>query len=96
MPECAYLLDFSARAQSALLRLIAAGEPQVLGLGSEEWLRAAVLMERYASLPMDYADATLVALAERLGTDRVFTLDRRDFEIYRVGRKRFRIVPGLA
>jgi predicted nucleic acid-binding protein len=44
---------------------------------------------------MDYADATLVVLAEELGTNRVFTTDRRDFGVYRVrGRRRFEIVPG--
>jgi predicted nucleic acid-binding protein len=41
---------------------------------------------------MDYADATLVLLAERLDTMRVFTLDRRDFGVYRVGRRRFETV----
>ena len=44
---------------------------------------------------MDYADATLVVLAEEVGTDLVFTTDRRDFGVYRIrGRQRFRIVPG--
>jgi predicted nucleic acid-binding protein len=43
---------------------------------------------------MDYADASLVALAEDLGTHLVFTLDRSGFEGYRFGRRRsFRIVP---
>jgi predicted nucleic acid-binding protein len=42
---------------------------------------------------MDYADCTLVLLAERLKVTRVFTLDVKDFRIYRVGRARFRIVP---
>jgi predicted nucleic acid-binding protein len=43
---------------------------------------------------MDYADSTLVVLAEELGTDLVFTTDLRDFRVYRIrGRKRFRIVP---
>ena len=48
----------------------------------------------YADLPMDYADATLVVLAEEIGTDLLFTTDRRDFRVYRIrGRKGFRIVP---
>jgi predicted nucleic acid-binding protein len=43
---------------------------------------------------MDYADATIVALAEDLGTNLVFTTDRKDFSIYRIGKKkRFKIVP---
>jgi predicted nucleic acid-binding protein len=43
-------------------------------------------MERYADHPMDLADASLVAAAEALDTRRVFTIDRRDFEAYRVRR----------
>jgi hypothetical protein len=46
-------------------------------------LRAADLMERYADAPMDYADATLVLLAEDLGVREVLTLDRRGFSAYR-------------
>lgn len=56
--------------------------------------RARQLIEQYASLPMDYADATLVALAEEARTDLVFTTNRRDFALYRIGgRGRFHIVP---
>jgi predicted nucleic acid-binding protein len=56
--------------------------------------RARELLDQYADLPMDYADATLVVLGEELGTDLVFTTDRRDFRVYRLrGRKPFRIVP---
>lgn len=53
-----------------------------------------VLMEKYRNVPMDYADATLVALGEELGTDRVFTLDHRGFSAYRLNqRKPFRLLP---
>src|SRR3989338_3943048 len=56
--------------------------------------RVRELLEEYADLPMDYADATLVVLGEEIGTDLVFTTDRRGFRVYRIrGRKRFRIVP---
>jgi predicted nucleic acid-binding protein len=42
---------------------------------------------------MDFADSTLVVLAEELDTDLIFTVDR-DFRIYRIrGRRRFRVVP---
>lgn len=40
-------------------------------------------MERSADVPMDFADATLVLLAGRLGTTDVLTLDRRGFAAYR-------------
>ena len=92
--EAAYLLDFSTQAQAALQRLLASGRPRVEALTSGDRLRAADLLEKYADLPMDYADATLVALAERLEVRRVFTLDRKDFTVYRVRRARFQILPG--
>ncbi len=57
--------------------------------------RSRDLVSQYSDLPMDYADATLVVLAEELGTNRVFTTDRRDFAVYRIkGRRRFEILPG--
>ncbi len=46
--------------------------------------RAFELMETYADHPMDLADASLVVAAELLGTRRIFTIDRKDFETYRV------------
>jgi len=56
--------------------------------------RTSVLMERYREVPMDFADATLVALGEELRTDAVFTLDHRGFSVYRLEqRKPFRILP---
>ena len=56
--------------------------------------RAARLVEKYADVPMGFADAGLVVLAEDLDTDLVFTLDRRGFSTYRLGRRRaFRILP---
>ena len=45
--------------------------------------RVRELMRKYRDLPMDVADAALVAVAEREGIARVFTLDWRDFEVYR-------------
>lgn len=57
--------------------------------------RCRKLLDEYADLPMDYADSTLVVLAEELGTNLVFTTDRRDFGVYRFrGRRPFRVVPG--
>jgi len=52
------------------------------------------LMRKYRDLPMDLADAALVAVAERERINGVFTLDRRDFNIYKpAGMKRFEIIP---
>lgn len=55
--------------------------------------RCAELMEKYADVPMDLADATLVALAEERDETRIFTLDS-DFHVYRLhGRRNFDVVP---
>lgn len=52
------------------------------------------LMEKYSDIPMDYADGTLVTIAATLGTDRVFTLDRRGFQSYRIdGKRPFVLLP---
>ena len=45
---------------------------------------ASELMQRYADTPMDFADATLVLLAERLAVPDILTLDRRGFNTYRL------------
>jgi predicted nucleic acid-binding protein len=53
------------------------------------------LMSKYRDQPMDFADATLVHLAQREAIHLIFTIDHDDFETYRIeGRKKFRIVPG--
>ena len=55
--------------------------------------QAALLMERYADTPMDFADATLVLLAEEIDVDEILTLDRRGFSVFRIARRRpFRLV----
>jgi len=44
-----------------------------------DWLRIAELVEKYADFPLGAVDASVIALAERLETDLVITLDRRHF-----------------
>lgn len=59
--------------------------------------RAAELMARYPDLPMDYADATLLILADQLGIEEILTLDRRGFSAYRTpGGEALRQVLDLA
>lgn len=48
-----------------------------------ELMAAAALMERYHDTPMDFADATLLLLAEALSLDAILTLDHRGFSAYR-------------
>ena len=58
-----------------------------------EQRRMQELMAQYRDIPMDLADASLVATAETLNQKQIFTLDR-DFYIYRLpGNKPFNVAP---
>ena len=51
-------------------------------------------MRRYESVRPQLADASLMYLAEHHGIETIFTLDRRDFSVYRVrGRRSLRLIP---
>jgi predicted nucleic acid-binding protein len=92
--ECFYLLDFSLKVKEDLWLFIERGGLEIFPLEKEHYPLCRDLMRRYKDLPMDLADATLVVLAEALGISRVFTLDRRDFFIYRFKRtRRFTLIP---
>jgi hypothetical protein len=95
LTEAMYLLNFSWDAQDALWGMIEAGAVEILPLGSDDLGRIRDLMRKYRDLPMDLADAALVRIAERERLRRVFTLDRRDFQIYRPSRiGRFAVLPS--
>ena len=92
--EAMYLLDFSSQAQDALWRLLERDAVKILPLDPGDVPRMRELMRKYRDLPMDLADAALVRAAERERISRVFTIDRRDFEVYRPrGIRRFTILP---
>ena len=92
--EAMHLLSFSWRAQEALWEMIETGAVEILPLGIDDVPRMKELMRKYRDLPMDLADAALVRVAERERLRRIFTLDRRDFQIYRPSRiGRFVIFP---
>src|SRR5882762_6472288 len=94
--EAMYLLRGSLPAQSALWQMVGREAIGILPLTVDDAPRMRELMEKYHDLPMDLADAALVRVAEREGVHRIFTLDRRDFSIYRpLGIGRFNILPAL-
>jgi predicted nucleic acid-binding protein len=50
-------------------------------------------MKKYADLPMDYADATLVCLAAEAGIQNIATFDKKDFTIYTLpAKKKFNLI----
>ncbi len=92
--EAMYLLRSLPPGQDALLEMVEVGAITFLPLDTADCPRLRALMRKYRDLPMDLADAALVRVAEREGLRRIFTLDRRDFSIYRPSRLgRFLIVP---
>ena len=94
LTETLHLLGPNWRSQKVGLEFVLRGAFLLVPPSQASLKRVSVLMEKYRNIPMDYADATLVALGEELGTDLVFTLDRRGFSAYRLNqRKAFQLVP---
>jgi predicted nucleic acid-binding protein len=92
--EAAWLLREYPRAVQQLLKGLGSGFVELLPLASLEAEGVAAVIKKYEDLRPQLADACLVYLANRDGIDTIFTLDRRDFGVYRSARKRvFRIVP---
>ena len=94
LTETLYLVGASWEAQRVCLDFFLRGAFLMISSSRESLRRVASLMQKYGNLPMDFVDASLVALGEELSTDRVFTLDRRGFSVYRLhGKKPFRMMP---
>ena len=83
--EVAYLLGdrIGPVAELAFGRSIAAGELEVEPVSGPDWERVVALIERYADLPLGMVDASVVALAERIGATEIATLDHRHFATVR-------------
>jgi uncharacterized protein len=77
--EVAYLVGrrLGARAEAQFARSLE--QLDVEGPLPPDWSRIGELVEQYGSFPLGATDASVVALAERLDTDVIVTLDRRHF-----------------
>ena len=94
LTETLYLLNSTIKAQKNCMEFILRGGATIVPQSMESLSRAIVLLEKYKDIPMDFADATLVVLAEEMGIDDVFTLDKRGFSAYRInGKKAFKMWP---
>ena len=92
--EAAWLLRHRQDWVDALLRAVEQGFIELCVLDANDVSEIRGLLTRFESLRPQFADACLVHLAEREGIDTIFTLDRRDFSIYRTKRgKSFRLLP---
>lgn len=87
--ESMYFVSASHAGPRRLADFLRATATTVYDLSTGPELDAVVmLMEKYHDTPMDYADGTLVLLADALGVPDVLTLDRRGFSTYRTSRNR--------
>jgi uncharacterized protein len=83
--EAAYLIarQLGPRAEASLYASITAGQLEVASRDLEDWERIRQLVTTYASLRLGGTDASVITLAERHGTTRIATLNRRDFTVVR-------------
>ena len=91
LTEAFHLLRPGSQGPPRLMEFVRRGGLRVLPMDDERVLRGFRLMDRYADMAMDFADASIVATAESFRIHRVFTLDRRRFAAYRVKRGHRRV-----
>ena len=92
--EAAWLLRRNRKAHDGMLAWIESGAIELMDLRGSDMRRVREILRQYQSLNPQFADACLVHLADREGIDTIFTLDRRDFSVYRTKRgKAFRLLP---
>ena len=96
LTEAFHLLEPGTRGATLLRQFIRDAGLSLWTMDDKRLLRALDVMEQYEDNGMDFADASLVAAAESLRINTVFTLDRSDFSAYRprIGRtlSRFRVL----
>jgi uncharacterized protein len=96
LTELFHLAGDNRREMATAWKFVRSGTLELAVLSHGELPAVHALMSRYWNRPMDFADATLVHLAKRESISTIFTVDRADFETYRIdGRRRFRIVPAI-
>ncbi len=78
-----------------MLHQLEVGDIELVQIGGDAAGSIADFLRRYRKVSPDLADACLVHIAERYNIDTVFTLDRRDFSIYRFNKNRpFTLLPA--
>ena len=86
LTEVFYLLSPGSTGARNLMDFVADGGLQVSELDGPDLMRAFELMVQYADAPMDLADASLVAMAEKHRIRKILTIDRKYFSFYRIRR----------
>ncbi|HVU13916.1 MAG TPA: PIN domain-containing protein [Phototrophicaceae bacterium] len=85
LAEIAYFLTryFDNKVMAHFLVQLPETKYRVLALEPQDFLRTAEILNQYADSRVDFVDATVAAVAERLKITRILTLDQRDFRIIR-------------
>jgi len=81
--EVSHMLDFSTDAQRDFYEWVMYKGVFISDINQNDMPRLVELTGKYADLPMDFADATLVITAEKTGIREIISLDK-DFDIYRL------------
>jgi predicted nucleic acid-binding protein len=85
--ECCFLLRNVPGAQGAVMENVASGAFEIRFRLDRAAAKTKAILERYANVPADLADACLIAMAEELDTGDILSLDS-DFEVFRWSRSR--------
>lgn len=85
--EATHLLDFDVNAQIDLLKWIDTGSISIFQITPYHLKNIIKMIEKYADRPMDFADASLVIVAEELNIDNIISIDC-DIDIYRYKKKK--------
>ena len=85
LPELAYLIkrELSMKALINFLRLVSTGEYNLVRTTGADLERAAEILEKYDDNNIDFVDAVIVAMAERLNITKILTVDRRHFSAFK-------------
>ena len=81
--ETLHLLGFNRHSQTDYLEWVYEGAVAIENIEVDDLQPIKKMMSKYADLPMDFADACLVYLGNKLKIDSIATIDR-DFDIYRL------------
>ncbi|MBV9573889.1 MAG: PIN domain-containing protein [Acidobacteriales bacterium] len=96
LTEAAWLVRNDSNAVQQLLTSLHSGFLELLPLTTADAKPLASILKKYRDIGIQLADAALVHLAGRDGLDTIFTLDQRDFSVYRMAKGRaFKIIPEL-
>ena len=83
--EVGYILEqrVGPELEAAFLQAVGEGDFEAVPLEQADFIRMAELVRQYDDLPLGTTDASVIALAERLGVQEVATIDRRHFTVVR-------------